>query len=213
VVATPSKVILFDTGPSPTALMRNAAELHVNLRNVSIVVLSHEHFDHIGGVPALRILSINATIYIPRGTSQRVVNWVRKFDHKIVIVNHSMAIAHGVAIVGPLYGPPPEEALLVEVCSFGPVLITGCSHPGITRFVEAAKTFTSSNVTMVIGGFHLIGYSKSYVIAIVQQLIQEGVRFIAPLHCSGPIIRRILSTRYPAHYLQLYVGSKLLLDP
>jgi len=46
--------ILFDTGKYPDTVLKNARELDVDLSNVTDVVLSHQHGDHIGGLLKLR---------------------------------------------------------------------------------------------------------------------------------------------------------------
>jgi 7,8-dihydropterin-6-yl-methyl-4-(beta-D-ribofuranosyl)aminobenzene 5'-phosphate synthase len=46
------RTVLLDTGQSDICL-RNALRLGVNLRNLGAVVLSHGHYDHGGGLPAL----------------------------------------------------------------------------------------------------------------------------------------------------------------
>ncbi len=42
--------ILMDTGPSSSALLRNVDSLGVDLEDVDVVVLSHGHYDHTGGL-------------------------------------------------------------------------------------------------------------------------------------------------------------------
>jgi 7,8-dihydropterin-6-yl-methyl-4-(beta-D-ribofuranosyl)aminobenzene 5'-phosphate synthase len=46
--------LLFDTGERPETVLRNAAEMGIDLSTVTDVVLSHHHGDHIGGLLTLR---------------------------------------------------------------------------------------------------------------------------------------------------------------
>src|ERR1700683_5641936 len=46
--------ILYDTGASSDMVLKNAKALHVDLSDVEEVVLSHNHWDHVGGLMALR---------------------------------------------------------------------------------------------------------------------------------------------------------------
>src|SRR5580704_9999872 len=46
--------ILYDTGASPDMVLNNAKALHIDLSDVEDVVLSHNHWDHVGGLMALR---------------------------------------------------------------------------------------------------------------------------------------------------------------
>ncbi|KAF9066165.1 beta-lactamase-like protein [Rhodocollybia butyracea] len=45
-----SRLILFDTGPDNTSLVRNIKAMHVPLQNIERVVISHWHADHSGGL-------------------------------------------------------------------------------------------------------------------------------------------------------------------
>jgi 7,8-dihydropterin-6-yl-methyl-4-(beta-D-ribofuranosyl)aminobenzene 5'-phosphate synthase len=46
--------ILYDTGASPELVLRNARALQIDLSDVEDVVLSHNHWDHVGGLMTLR---------------------------------------------------------------------------------------------------------------------------------------------------------------
>jgi 7,8-dihydropterin-6-yl-methyl-4-(beta-D-ribofuranosyl)aminobenzene 5'-phosphate synthase len=48
-----STTMLFDTGQSRDAMVRNADRLGINLGELHSVVLSHGHFDHVGGLAGL----------------------------------------------------------------------------------------------------------------------------------------------------------------
>ena len=46
--------ILFDTGEAGPELLNNLKEMEVSLDEIEALVLSHPHWDHTGGVKALR---------------------------------------------------------------------------------------------------------------------------------------------------------------
>jgi len=45
--------ILYDTGVSPNGVLMNAKRMGIDLNEASYVVLSHGHYDHFGGLPAI----------------------------------------------------------------------------------------------------------------------------------------------------------------
>lgn len=49
-VEADNKKILFDTGKGP-ALLPNAKAMHVDLNQTELLILSHGHYDHTGGLP------------------------------------------------------------------------------------------------------------------------------------------------------------------
>lgn len=51
-VETPAQKFIFDCGQSDLA-WKNAAKLGVDLTQINFVILSHSHYDHAGGFPAL----------------------------------------------------------------------------------------------------------------------------------------------------------------
>lgn len=62
-IETKKHKILFDLGQSDLFL-RNAKHLHIDLSLVDIVVISHGHYDHGGGLNAFMKINSNAKIYI-----------------------------------------------------------------------------------------------------------------------------------------------------
>ena len=46
--------MLVDTGAHPDTVIRNAHDLHIDLSDVQEVILTHYHWDHVGGLLALR---------------------------------------------------------------------------------------------------------------------------------------------------------------
>lgn len=71
------KRILFDTGQS-NILVQNAKTLGINLAETNAIVLSHGHYDHSGGLPAVLDIAPKAKIYLhPTATEP-------KFSRKVL---------------------------------------------------------------------------------------------------------------------------------
>ncbi|PUA31849.1 MAG: hypothetical protein B7O98_08625 [Zestosphaera tikiterensis] len=193
-IRIPDMEILFDTGPSPNVLRYNAERLGVNLSRIDVVVLSHEHGDHVGGLQALNANSV--AVYGAPGTPANRV------------VNNTLEISPGIYILKPLYGPPWETSLLINVNGYGGILFVGCSHPGIVNIVQNAVKI--ARVKTVIGGLHLAGASEEECISIVEKLKALGVEKIGAIHCSGDTIRNILAKENML--LNIHVGSRIMVS-
>ena len=209
-VETPSARILFDTGPDPEVLKHNAEVLGIDLSKIDAVVISHEHFDHVGGLPLIAKLRPGLPVYIPAPSSY-LVSYVKRLGLEPRPVDKTIEIAPGVYVLKPLYGPPWEDALAIKT-GRGIVLLVGCSHPGITNIVEEAMRELGNRVYMVIGGFHMAGYPLPKVKEVVEKLLSLGVEKIYPIHCSGDTIRHYLETHYPEHYGDGHVGLEIVID-
>lgn len=64
--------VLFDTGLSPDAMVTNADRLGIGLGDVHSVVLSHGHFDHVGGLAGLAGRAVSMPMIVhPRVWTRR----------------------------------------------------------------------------------------------------------------------------------------------
>jgi len=64
-IETPKHRVLFDLGPDDTYL-HNAQKMGIDLEKVDIVVLSHGHYDHGGGLAGFLKINNKASIFIHR---------------------------------------------------------------------------------------------------------------------------------------------------
>ena len=120
-IETEQGAVLFDTGATPAVLAANAAALGVDLARVGAVVLSHAHYDHTGGLPAVLAAAPSARVYgHPRCTARR---WAGRWGITKSIgmpaesrramdaaghepVASPVLLPEGVILSGPIPGPP-----------------------------------------------------------------------------------------------------------
>lgn len=116
-------------------------------------------------------------------------------------------VCEGAWTTGVLSEGIPEQGLCVTTAS-GPVVITGCAHPGVVRTVEAAKQRAGSPVRAVLGGFHMGGASARETDAVIEGLRKAGIQQVAPCHCSGDKTREAMQAAFGQGYLPSGVGAQ-----
>ncbi len=91
----------------------------------------------------------------------------------------------------------------------GLVIIVGCSHPGIDKIVENARSI-NQHVRVVVGGLHLVVTSDPDINKIVTALHDTyKVDYIAPGHCTGEPAFAALKKAYGDHYLYAGLGTTI----
>ena len=208
-IRTQNLSILFDAGPDPNVLKENSKKLSLDLSNLDLAVISHEHGDHIWGLEYISEVNKNLTIFVPAHMSESCKNWIKSLGFKVIEVKDTTLISEGIAIVGELYGPPYEQALAINVKNLGLIILVGCSHPGVDKIVSKAEKELSQNPYAVIGGFHLSGASLNKIRDIAKALNETGLKRIYPVHCSGEDFRNFLRENYPEVYGDGKVGLKV----
>jgi 7,8-dihydropterin-6-yl-methyl-4-(beta-D-ribofuranosyl)aminobenzene 5'-phosphate synthase len=207
-VEGPEETVLFDTGGDSAVLLRNAHTLGIDPRDVDLVVISHVHGDHVGGLPGFLEENHDVTVYLPRSFPESIKGATEKAGAELVAVHEPVEICQHVYSTGELGSGIKEQSLAIET-SKGLVVITGCAHPGVVNIVRRAKELTGGEVYLVLGGFHLGGASEAEIAAIVEDFRQLGVRKVAPCHCSGDVARRLFEEAYGEDFIPAGVGSSL----
>ena len=175
--------VLFDTGGDGSTLMHNLRELGLEPQEIDMVVLSHAHGDHTGGLGALLGTGSRPTVYVPASFPESFKTDVGARTD-LVEVGEAMTIAPGITTTGEVGSTIVEQALAVETQE-GLVVVTGCAHPGIVDMVQEAKEAADGEIALVVGGFHLDGASAGQMERIIADLRGLGVKQVAPCHCTG----------------------------
>jgi 7,8-dihydropterin-6-yl-methyl-4-(beta-D-ribofuranosyl)aminobenzene 5'-phosphate synthase len=208
------KVILFDTGGQADILLQNLRELKRDPSRIEAVVISHNHWDHVYGLPGvLSVPGDRPTVYVPPSSREAILQQNPRAT--IVAVDGPTQIMPAVWLIGPMnleYRGIPfsEQALVLEQEDDLSVLV-GCSHPGVVKVVERVKElFEGKKILFVGGGFHLRSLAHDEIRLISSRLQQEGVEQMAPSHCTGDNATEVFRQDWGKRFVSLRLGDSFI---
>lgn len=178
------KRILFDTGGNGEILLDNMEKLNINAKTIDTVFISHNHFDHIGGLSAFLNKNNDVKLYAP--STFRGVKNVRELEY----IAKTKEIFENIYTTGEL--DDIEQSLIFKTKK-GLIIIVGCSHPEIEQILDVAKKYGKPYA--LIGGFH--GFNNFPIL--------KKVSFFSPTHCSEYI--KEIKSLYPQKYIKGGVGK------
>ena len=193
--------ILFDFGESWESLKHNMSMAGISPEDIDIAMLSHDHWDHNGGLEGFLHENDKAEIFLPAGFGGREIfdapSWEDDIDgRKVTIVKDAMEIDEGIYTGGALPSSIGlrEQALGIRT-EKGIMVIVGCSHPGVDSLVESLREF--GDVFGVMGGFH--GFENIDYLS--------RLELIVPTHCTQR--RDEILRRYPESSVKAGVGFSI----
>lgn len=238
-IETEAAKVLIDTGATGISLEHNLNLLGLTMEDIDVVVLSHGHNDHTGGIGKVtgRIVAHPDTFlerYLTPNDKTVYELTAPKPDpvkHQIEYTRGPTKLAKGIISTGeverihaweelPVFKIVRNETMeddkvlddqgIVINTPKGLVVIQGCSHSGIINTIEAAKSITGINeVYCVIGGFHLIGPAEKKIGRTIEEFKRLGVRKIVPIHCTGFEGIKQISAQMPQSFEYCTVGCEI----
>lgn len=205
------KTILFDTGGDGEILLANMKKLALDPQIVQVVVLSHLHGDHTGGLADFLQVNPQVTVYMLDSFAKHLSREVTEGGAQLVAVEDPVEICQGAFLTGEMGTIIPEQALILKT-SQGLVIITGCAHPGIVSVVERSRRIGQGSPYLVMGGFHLFGASRPKVREMLSQFRALGVAKVSPCHCTGSEAIGMFAETYEEGYIRNGVGRVITLE-
>lgn len=200
------KTILFDTGWKSRILLGNIDFLGVNLDTLDLIVISHNHVDHTGGLDAVLDRKSEVSVYFGTSYPAHFGQNVTSKGATPILVDEPIEICEHVFSTGELHGAVNEQSLILDT-EKGLVIITGCSHTGIVNILKKAKEIHNKNIYLVLGGFHLLDYSEAAVKQIIEEFKELGVEKCGATHCTGESQIELFKEAYGENYVPMGVGQ------
>ena len=206
--------VLFDTGEKGAWLTENMENLGVEINEIRAVVISHDHWDHTGGLWDLLKNKEGLKVYVCANVSGKLKNKIKESKGVLEEAKGTIEISKNIFLTGENEGEYKGEYLfeqaLVAKTDRGISLITGCAHPGIIKMLKEVKNdFPKEAIYAVFGGFHLVNEKDESITAIVDEFKRKGVKKAGPTHCSGDVAEEIFKLRYKDDFLQMETGREL----
>jgi len=199
--------ILFDTGRDGAILLDNFRKMGERPEDVDVVVISHNHNDHTGGLAA--ILAVNPKIKVLTCELTPEVLIASKTVNAVVIkTENPTKLSRGVYLTGALGNGIKEQALFIDTQA-GLIIVVGCSHPGILNVVEHVTNLLPKPVFLVIGVFPPPPGTPDGIQHMASRFRSLGVRHLAPCHCTDLGSKASLRSFYGKDYVEAGVGRVL----
>jgi len=209
VIRTAQEGILFDTGGDSSILLGNMEKMGISPEDIDIVVISHIHGDHVGGLDGFLERNGKVEVYIPASFPDSLREKIKSRGAEYRDVTGCIKICDGVYTTGEMGSSIREQSLVLNTGE-GLVVITGCAHPGIVSIVEKARrVLPDRSIYLVMGGFHLSGASDSQLKGIIEGFRGLGVQKVAPSHCSGDRCRELFRQEYGEDYVEGGAGNTI----
>ena len=209
--------ILFDTGQTPDILENNIKKLKVKIKNVDYLIISHYHYDHVGGLKKIIDLNPKIKVFLPEPLFEEEKKFAEEIKTQYPSIELKFAkVKKPYKIEDSIYLYPAEALKLTEqglILKLGEkqiVIVTGCAHWGVGKYVRELKQleeFKDSKIELLIGGFHLTGKLSDEVKRTGELLLIENVKKICPLHCSGEHTKKIFTKMWKDNYIKGGAGA------
>jgi 7,8-dihydropterin-6-yl-methyl-4-(beta-D-ribofuranosyl)aminobenzene 5'-phosphate synthase len=203
--------ILFDVGEKSEYTIGNLNKLGINLGKIEKIVISHRHWDHVGGLWDLLAINKNITVFACCDFFEEFKDKIGDYDFQLVDKSQEVdknIFTTGCFSVHYKEGELKEQALVVETKK-GLSLVCGCSHPDILRFItEVRSIFPGKQIYSILGGLHLIDKDNRFIRYVVNMIKKSGVKKVWPSHCTGYEAVNIFRELYPECLIDIKVSEE-----
>lgn len=206
--------LLFDTGENGDWLLRNMETMKIDIDRIESVVISHDHWDHTGGLWRLLETKPSIIVHGLAGFGDEFKRKVLSHGSRLIEASEMTEVSKNIYTSGEIIGTykelPISEQALVVTAENAISIITGCAHPGVSKMVRIImRYFPDKKVSLVMGGFHLMRQGEDEINRVVGEFRALGVEKAGPTHCSGDEAERAFKEAYGENFVPVVVGDSI----
>lgn len=187
--------LLFDTGSNGKTLIHNINKFKITCSSITKIIISHNHHDHAGGLLEIYSLNKRVELYVPYNDLNSYRDAFPELDIRGIL--EMAEIEENIYSSGQLLRSSiSEQGLVLKLKNQELILLVGCAHPGLKKFILKARELGS--IMGIIGGFH--GFKDLEYM--------EGTKFIGACHCTQHIDS--IKKKFPQAFHRVCVGKTFL---
>ena len=192
-IETSKETLLFDTGWDGTLLLKHMEKMGINPACISKLILSHQHWDHIGGLPEILCTNPGITVYAPASFSENLKKEIKK-RASLIEVKEAVEISDNIWSTGELGDNIKEQSLVLSM-EKGSYVLTGCAHPGIDAIMDAS--LCHGKIKGILGGLHDCDRFERL----------KEMELIAAGHCTAR--KEKIKEIFPSKFMEIRAGLRL----
>ncbi len=198
--------VLFDTGATPKTLQHNLRAAAIDPKSIDVLVISHNHPDHVGGISYIRKSNPAIKVYAPPaqaidGYPVQQITDVDKISANLFVLRTHTDI--------PTVGISDELSMLINTAQ-GPYVLTACSHTGVAKIIEKAAAVSGREIFHYTGGARLKFRGVRDTEKVAEELNRLRVSQVSPGHCSvDHAVTKTMKQRFDGRVIGSALGQKI----
>lgn len=190
-------VVMLDTGLDEKIFEHNLRISGYKPTDIDVVVISHWHPDHTGGLKYLMEENPNLIAYVPASTAHHPPR-----DTRYIVLKGKKDLPHGVVVLqttavdSDKSGVEGELSVVVKTVK-GSAVVHGCAHSELRNILKNVKKVLPDKIYMSMGGMRYLYKTEEEMRVIAKDLKEIGLEKIGPAHCAvGPASTKIFNESF-----------------